>query len=958
MTAVAVIALATWALGAWLYHAELELARREISEGRPAAAGARLAWMARLWSDEGDIAYLQGTCASRQGRVDEALSAWGRIPPRTYLGESAALRRAELAFEHGRLAAAEEYLEHATFRKGTNGHLSRLSLLEQIDQLTGRTDDLRARKEEEWDDATDKVDLLRKYWLLDLETAFPSDRLRRQLDEKGRAAPDDDRVWLGKANLALRLGGFDEAEQWLDQCLKRRPEDPVVWRARLDWAIASRRIVEAVEAMRHVPASRLTPVRRLGVRAWLAAQRGDIEAERAALSRIIEHDPAHGKSLSRLTELAARAGQQSVVEELRRREAQIDDIDDFYRMILSQGVSSPRQYPQLARLAEKLGRRFEAWGWWMLAVQRSIDVEEGRKALERLSRSDPPSVEPGLSLADLMADLLPGKDEDRAQTNLASSVALPSFRDDAAASGLNFVYDNDRTTMCRMPEQMGGGVGLLDYDGDGLLDVYLVQGGSLTNDVPSKRTGDRLFRNLGQGRFEDVTARAGLDRFPRGYGHGVAVGDFDNDGRPDLFVSGWHTYGLYRNRGDGGFEDVTEKAGLGGDHGWATSAVFADFDGDGDLDLYVCHYAAWDPVKSPPCPHPRQEGKYIYCGPRSFDSLPDRIYRNDDGRFIDVTDEAGIVDREGRGLAVLAADLDDDGLVDIYVANDLTANLFYKNLGGFRFREMGAEAGLASNAEGGFLAGMGIACGDVDGDGRPDLAVTNFYGQMTTFYQNIGTDQFIDRTIEIGLGQPSRYMLGFGISFLDVNNDGRLDLVTANGHVNDLRPHVPYAMPAQLFLGDETGRLHDFTAQAGAPFTVPRIARGLATGDLDNDGKIDLLLVNMSEPAAYFHNHGPTGHYLTLGLEGTRSNRDAIGARVTLHVGGRSHAAQRFGGGSFLSSSDPRLHFGLGKATRVESVEVRWPSGRVDRFKDLAADAAYHLREGDQRLLPLKSVQR
>ena len=320
-----------------------------------------------------------------------------------------------------------------------------------------------------------------------------------------------------------------------------------------------------------------------------------------------------------------------------------------------------------------------------------------------------------------------------------------------------------------------------------------------------------------------------------------------------------------------------------------------------------------------------------------------------------MTEQAGIVDREGRGLAVLAADLDDDGLVDIYVANDLTANLFYKNLGGFRFREMGAEAGLASNAEGGYLAGMGIACGDLDGDGRFDLAVTNFYGQMTTFYQNVGTDQFIDRTIEIGLGQPSRYLLGFGTTFLDANNDGRLDLATANGHVNDMRPHVPYAMPAQLFLGDESGRLHDVTAQAGTPWTVPRIARGLAQGDLDNDGKVDLLFVVMGEPVAFFHNQGPAGHFITLGLEGTRSNRDAIGARVTITSGGRRQVAQRFGGGSFLSSSDPRLHFGLGKATRVESIEVRWPSGRVDHFKDLAGDTAYHLREGEQQIQPVKT---
>ena len=277
---------------------------------------------------------------------------------------------------------------------------------------------------------------------------------------------------------------------------------------------------------------------------------------------------------------------------------------------------------------------------------------------------------------------------------------------------------------------------------------------------------------------------------------------------------------------------------------------------------------------------------------------------------------------------MLAADLDEDGLIDIYVANDLTANLFYKNLGGFRFREIGAEAGLATNAEGGYLAGMGIACGDLDGDGRLDLAVTNFYGQMTTFYlKNLGATSSSTARSRSASGAPSRYLLGFGIAFLDaVNDDGRLDLATANGHVNDLRPHVPFAMPARLLLGGR-GPFAQHRAQAGPPWAVPRIARGLASGDVDNDGKIDLLIVSAGEPLAYFHNQGPTGHSLTLKLEGTRSNRDAIGANVILTAGGRRQVAQRFGGGSFLSTSDPRLHFGLGQANRAQSLEMRLAFG-------------------------------
>jgi hypothetical protein len=253
---------------------------------------------------------------------------------------------------------------------------------------------------------------------------------------------------------------------------------------------------------------------------------------------------------------------------------------------------------------------------------------------------------------------------------------------------------------------------------------------------------------------------------------------------------------------------------------------------------------------------------------------------------------------------------------------------------------------------------MGIACGDLDGDGRPDLAVTNFYGESTTYYQNLGGGQFADRTSAVNLLAPTRHMLGFGIAFVDVDNDGRLDLAQANGHVNDYRPSIPFAMPSQLFLGAPGGRLTEASSRAGDCWQTPRLGRGLAVGDLDNDGRPDVLIVSSGQPVAYFHNQGPAGHYLTLELEGVppASNRDAIGARVTVTAGGRRQFVQRTGGGSFLSAGDHRLHFGLGEATRVDEVEVRWPSGRVDRHKNLPAEAAYHIREGDPR--PLLRPQR
>jgi hypothetical protein len=492
---------------------------------------------------------------------------------------------------------------------------------------------------------------------------------------------------------------------------------------------------------------------------------------------------------------------------------------------------------------------------------------------------------------------------------------------------------------------MSGGVGLLDYDGDGRLDVYCVQGGPVVPQPGRPYAGDRLFRNRGDGTFEDVSERAGIAAMRRGYGHGVAVGDVDNDGHPDVFVTRLGSYALYRNRGDGTFEDLTEAAGLGGDRGWPTSAAFADLDGDGDLDLYICHYVRWSSGHPARC-HDAETGRPTYCQPRVFEAEPDRLFRNDGGRFVDVTAEAGIVDREGRGLGVVAVDLDGDARVDLFVANDTTANLAFFNQGGLRFREAGLESGLAANAAGGFLAGMGVACGDADGDGRPDLAVTNFYDESTTLYRNLGDGFFADASAASGTAAPSRYLLGFGISFLDYDNDGHLDLATANGHVNDSRPLFPYAMPALLLAGGKSGRFVVVSAAAGPPLTTPRVGRGLAAGDLDNDGSEDLLIVAQGEPLAYLHNRTTGGHFLALRLEGTRSARDAVGARVIVTSAGRQQSAWRFGGGSYLSASDQRLHFGLGSHDRAESVDVYWPSGRTDHYKNLEADAGYLLREG------------
>jgi enediyne biosynthesis protein E4 len=319
-----------------------------------------------------------------------------------------------------------------------------------------------------------------------------------------------------------------------------------------------------------------------------------------------------------------------------------------------------------------------------------------------------------------------------------------------------------------------------------------------------------------------------------------------------------------------------------------------------------------------------------------------------------VTEEAGIVDRDGRGLGVIAGDFDDDGKIDVFVTNDTTANYFFHNNGGCRFTEEGLSSGLATSAGGSSLAGMGIACGDFDGDGRLDLAVTNFFKQSTTLYHNHGYGVFSDRSTEAGLAAVTRLVLGFGLAALDANNDGRLDLVQANGHVFASSPTIPSAMRAQLFLGQGQGKLVDVSDRAGPPWKVQRFGRGLAVGDFDNDGRTDVIMVSQNAPLALFHNQSVSqNHFLVLALEGTTSNRDAVGAKVAMTAGGKTQAVARFGGGSYLSASDPRLHFGLGPALKADRVEVTWPSGRRDCYLDLAADTGYRLREGDPAPRPL-----
>ena len=939
---VAVVAVLGWGawLGvrAWTLRVELRRAEAEVSAGRFIAGRERLIALEQSRPDTrgGPADYWLGICEAALDRDSEALAAFGRLPKDHVFASAGAFLEARANVNRGRIRPAESRLVSILAHGYPDPQLL-VPLLVRVYQIQGRFADVR-RAYRRWLRSTEKpLEILRKLDNLDLgRHAF--DGLRSALDRDAKLAPEDDRVWLGLARMAIAAGQWDEADRWITRCLLSREDGPA-WHARLDGAIAADRPDEAARALAHLGPDEIEPTDRLAALAWLAGRGGDTRAERAAIEAWLAVEPTAPRAMVRLAEILQRDGESAAADRLRARKAAVDRAIDRYREILwsDDPIGDPTACLDLARSAESAGYLPEARALY-------ARVPGSDEAIARLDRAETRLRE---AAAGSKAPAPP-----KVATATEGPRLVPTFTDDATAAGLVFTYESGSSLIRQLPEQSGGGLAVLDYDGDGRLDLYCVQGGPFPPSDDRPLSGDRLFRNRGDGTFEDVTVRSGIAAIPRGYGHGAAVGDIDNDGDPDLFVTRWRGYALYRNEGNGRFREMTADAGLGGDRGWPTSAAFADLDNDGDLDLYVCHYVAWDASKPKICRDPAT-GAYLTCNPRELSAEPDRLFRNGGGRFVDVTKEAGIDDPDGRGYGVVAADLNDDGRTDLLVANDMTANSLWHNLGGMRFEEVGAASGVSANASGGYQAGMGVAAGDLDGDGRLDLFVTNFFGESTSFFQGLGDGLFVDHTSAVGLGVATRGRLGFGIALLDADNDGRPDLATANGHVNDLRPNYPYRMPAQLLLNGDDGRLIDVTNRAGEAWRVPRMGRGLVVADLDNDGRQDVLIQSHDQPIAYLHNRTERGgRSLTLLLEGTASNRDGVGARVTISAGARKSVGWRVGGGSFQSSGDPRLHFGLGEAGRVDSVEVAWPSGRVDRFGPMEP-GGYRIREGRDRPEPI-----
>ena len=540
-----------------------------------------------------------------------------------------------------------------------------------------------------------------------------------------------------------------------------------------------------------------------------------------------------------------------------------------------------------------------------------------------------------------------------ARSTKCSGRPVPQLQDVTAAAGIHFRHTSDPSKRY-IVESMSGGVILIDYDRDGWPDIYFTNAPTVDQAVKGAKTVGALYRNNHDGTFTDVTAKSGLSSSC--FGMGGAVGDFNNDGWPDLYLTCLGGNLLYRNNGDGTFTDITAKAGV-ADGRWSTGAAFGDYDGDGFVDLMVTNYVDFHLNDLPgfgSAPFCKYRGIDVQCGPRGLRGAGDSLFHNNgDGTFTEVSKIAGVNDPNGYyGLGVLWADFNNTGRPDLYVANDSTPKFLYKNMGGGKFKEIGLESGTAVSDDGSEQASMGLAIGDYNHTGRPSIYVTNFSDENNDLFKNEGDWNFKEVSYESGTALPSLPYVKWGTAFADFDNDGWLDLVAVNGHVypqvDSLPSGASYREPKLLQLNQKDGSFCDASDEAGSALTEKRVSRGLAVGDLFNDGNVDVVVGDLDGSPMVLRNRGVAGrHWVGFELNGTKSNRLALNARVKVTAAGVTQTDEVHSGGSYLSQNDLRLHFGLGSSNKIDIVEVHWPSGKTETISNLAADKMYSLKEGE-----------
>jgi len=784
------------------------------------------------------------------------------------------------------------------------------------------------------------------------------------IDQSRQTNPDDWVPLIGTARVQVFSSELDAAEKLLREILEHAPEQ-VEAHALLGTVLVQRDDAQAFQAWRESlpPAASAHPDIWFAQGSW-AAQHGELEGAARCYWEAVRLNPNHQKANYRLARALTILGRDADAQPFLQRAEKLEQLLQILTPLYQRRERSPEvgQMQAAAELSESLGRFWEAWAWYNLIVTADPAHELAKKAVDRLrpgTKENPPQTLPESNPAnalDLSSWPLPSWTTTAARSTQASLVP-PEFLDVTAEAGIRFVYntgDNPDEPGVLLVQQNGGAVAVLDYDLDGWPDLYFSQGGPWPVQLDQTSERDRLFRNQGDGSFVDVTEQANLGDTL--YSQGAAVGDFDDDGWPDLLLANVGPNRLYHNNGDGTFADVTPESGITGES-WSTSCLIADVNGDGWADIYVVNYLAGKEALETECFIGKEKRA---CSPANFPAEQDRLYLSQgDGRFQDVTQECGIEVPDGKGLGIVAADFHGAGQLSLYVSNDTTANFYFVNHAAQRgdrpqFQEQAVQAGLAFDRDGLAQASMGIAVGDGDDDGLLDLFVANYILEPNTYYKQLSPDLFQDTTQAMGLHAPSLSSLTFGAQFVDFELDGRLDLVTACGHVDDFRyKGEPYAMHPLAMANRGEGQFVTLDAASlGAFFEGEYLGRSLALLDVNRDGRQDFAMLCLGEPAALVVNRTePAGHYLQLRLRGSQCQRDAIGTIVQAVVGDRTLVRQLTAGDGFQCSNERTVHFGVGNATQIDQLVIKWPSGTAQTFDKVPLDRDVLLVEGAAQLV-------
>jgi tetratricopeptide (TPR) repeat protein len=934
-------------------------ARRELARGHYARAEALARQVLVKVPGDGWALLVAAEAAVNQKNTDAALAYYLEAADDgspQYV--SALFGAGEILTHRARLSAAEEKLRQALIRDPHHA-LSHYRLA-FILGITGRR----------WESVPHLLELVRArqysaehlLMLGDVERLANEETLLRSCRE---AVPDDPLPKLGEARLAIAHNDVRTAASLLREVVAVVPAETEA-QARLGMLLLETGLPDEFAGWhRGLPTSADAHPEIWVVRGRWALEHNEPRAAARCFWEAVLRDPDHrlanyrlGQTLNELNEPDRAAPFLSRAQSLQQLATVLDGL--FYDR--HDTVSMHKA----VLLAEPLGRIWETWAWARLGLSHDPTLDWAAETVERLEpllRPDLPRTLPNhnparqvdLSSFPLPSWRFPGEYVSRQPAGTSRDSHI-HFADIAVDAGIRFVYFNSHESSApgaRLFETTGGGVAAFDYDQDAWPDLYFTQGCRWPADASSRDYRDRLFRNLGDGRAADITDAAGLG--DEHYSQGVATGDYNNDGFLDLYVANIGRNRLYRNNGDGTFADVSSAARLRGDS-WTTSCLIADLNGDSWPDIYDVTYCTGDKVFSLLCP---KDGLLRSCSPRAFDAAPDRVFLSrGDGTFEDVTESSGIDVPNGYGLGIVAADFDGSGHLNLFIANDETANFYFVNEtvrrgGKLKFAERALVSGLAFDADGLAQACMGVAAGDANGDGLIDLYVSNFYNESDTLYVQQKGGLFVDMTRQAGLRDPSFAPLGFGTQFIDGELDGLRDLVLTNGHIDDLRAiGQPYEMSPQYFRNLGGGKFHEVASTSlGKFFEGKYLGRGLARLDWDRDGKEDFGISHINSAAALVLNRTEkTGHYLALSLRGITGDRDAIGTSVRVSVGEKTWTQQLTAGDGYQACNERRLVFGLGEAIRIDKLNIHWLSGTEQTFSDVPADAEYIALEGREVL--------